>query len=65
MNSVLRSNSKFLLSCVMSASIVLSGCASTGSSMTDATADPRLTQGEDAEFVSKSGYQACAAAAAP
>ena len=64
MNSVLRSNSKFLLSCVMSASIVLSGCASTGSSMTDATADPRLTQGEDAEFFSKSGYQACAAAAA-
>ena len=64
MKSALRSNSKFLLSCVMSASIVLSGCASTGSSMTDATADPRLTQGEDAEFFSKSGYQACAAAAA-
>lgn len=60
------SHSKALLSFVMSASILLSGCASTGSSQTDASvpaADPRLTQGNDAQFFSKSGYQACAVAA--
>src|SRR5690554_111453 len=47
--------------------LFLSGCASTGSSMlsgNQSAADPRLTQGNDAQFFSKSGYQACAAGAA-
>lgn len=59
-------HSKALLSFVMSASILLAGCASTGSTYTDSSvpaADPRLTQGNDAQFFSKSGYQACAVAA--
>ena len=64
MKHTMRSHSNFLLGFVVSVSILFSGCASTGSSMTDASADPRLTQGDDAEFFSKSGYQACAAAAA-
>lgn len=58
--------SKVVLSAVMAASVLLSGCASTGSNMTDdsvAAADPRLTQGSDAKFFSTSGYTACAAAA--
>ncbi len=46
-------------------SLVLSGCASTGSSLLgDSGADPRLTSGNDAKFFSASGYQACAVAAA-
>lgn len=49
--------------------IALSGCAATGSSFlsgnSDGTAaDPRLTQGSEAKFFSRSGYQACAAGAA-
>lgn len=46
--------------------LVLAGCASTGSNMLTGgpSADSRLTQGKEAEFFSKSGYQACAAAAA-
>lgn len=49
--------------------IALSGCAATGSSLlssnSDGTAaDPRLTQGSEAKFFSRSGYQACAAGAA-
>lgn len=49
---------------LMLTATLLGGCASTGSSMTDAgTADPRLTQGSDAQFFSKSGYQACAVGA--
>ena len=45
--------------------LVLSGCASTGSSLLSSgpSADPRLTSGSDAQFFSKSGFQACAAAA--
>ncbi|MHC2146635.1 septal ring factor EnvC (AmiA/AmiB activator) [Pseudomonas sp. 210_17 TE3656] len=53
---------------MMAFSLVLSGCASTGSSLlgdnTPGTADPRLTTGNDAKFFSTSGYQACAVAAA-
>ena len=59
-------HSKAMLSFVMSANILLAGCASTGSTYTDSSvpaADPRLTQGNDAKFFSKSGYQACAVAA--
>ncbi|NLY27707.1 MAG: hypothetical protein GX049_09185 [Alcaligenaceae bacterium] len=45
--------------------LFISGCASTGSAMLSGpSADPRLTQGNDAQFFSKSGYQACAAGAA-
>ncbi|WP_323012208.1 hypothetical protein [Castellaniella sp.] len=45
--------------------LVLSGCASTGSSLLSSgpAADPRLTTGNDAQFFSKSGFQACAAGA--
>lgn len=49
-------SSKSLISFVLVGSLLLGGCASTGSGMVD----PRLTQSTDAEFFSKSGYQACA-----
>lgn len=55
-----------VLGFVMAGSILLTGCASTGSSLTDnsvAAADPRLTQGNDAKLFNKSGLNACAAAA--
>ncbi|MGE6106250.1 hypothetical protein [Aeromonas sobria] len=50
---------------VVSTSLFLSGCASTGSSMagSQTATDPRLTHGQEAEFFSTSGFQACAAAA--
>ena len=55
------------ISLMLVASLVLTGCASTGSSMlgdsNSAPADPRLTSGNDAKFFSTSGYQACAVAA--
>lgn len=49
--------------------LILSGCVTTGSSLlsgnsSGSPADPRLTQGNDAQFFSRSGYQACAAGAA-
>ncbi|MGY2289873.1 hypothetical protein ACW9H6_08905 [Pseudomonas sp. SDO528_S397] len=48
----------------LAASLLLGGCANTGSSMAGSgSADPRLTQGSDAQFFSKSGYQACAVGA--
>lgn len=58
----LRSSSKLFMACVLTGSLLLSGCASTGSSLlsTGPAPDPRLTQGTDAQFFSKSGYQACA-----
>jgi len=59
----LRFHSKLLVSFVVAGSILLTGCASTGSSMVSGSADPRLTQGSDAKFFSTSGYQACAVAA--
>ncbi|UYV17980.1 hypothetical protein K1Y77_10785 [Halomonas qaidamensis] len=54
---------------IASSLLVLSGCATTGSSLLSnnsngASADPRLTQSNDAKFFSRSGYQACAAGAA-
>ncbi|MCU7986837.1 hypothetical protein [Shewanella sp. SW24] len=52
--------------CLMvSTSLIISGCASTGSSMTgnQPATDSRLTNGQEAEFFSASGFQACAAAA--
>ena len=58
--------SRAVLGFVMAGSILLSGCASTGSLLTDNSvpaADPRLTQGNDAAFFSKSGFTACAGAA--
>ncbi|PAU77569.1 hypothetical protein [Halomonas salipaludis] len=57
---------KLLLGSAVAGAMMLTGCASTGSGMLGAnqSADPRLTQGNDAQFFSKSGYQACAAGAA-
>ncbi|MGM1052593.1 MAG: hypothetical protein ACQEXO_09390 [Pseudomonadota bacterium] len=57
---------KLLIGSAVAGSLLLAGCASTGSSMLGANqnADTRLTQGSDAQFFSKSGYQACAAGAA-
>lgn len=55
------------LALMMAATLAITGCASTGSSMLSsggAQPDPRLTQGSDAKFFSTSGYTACAAAAA-
>lgn len=57
---------KALVSMILAGSMVLSGCASTGSSLLGNSAnnaDPRLTQGTDAKLFSASGLQACAAAA--
>lgn len=54
---------KTLVSLVMSSVLVLSGCASTGSSLATNSADTRLTKDNSAQFFSRSGYQACAVAA--
>jgi len=60
--------SRVWIGLMMAVSLVLSGCASTGSPFatdsTPGTADPRLTESTDAKFFSASGYQACAVAAA-
>ncbi|WP_208457948.1 hypothetical protein [Vreelandella sedimenti] len=58
-----------MVSAVAGSMLVLSGCVTTGSSLlsgnsSGSSADPRLTQGNDAQFFSRSGYQACAAGAA-
>lgn len=57
--------SKAVFGFVMASTILLSGCASTGSMLNtnSVSADPRLTQGNDATFFSKSGFTACAGAA--
>lgn len=57
--------SKAVFGFIMAGTILLSGCASTGSTLTgnSVSADPRLTQGNDATFFSKSGFTACAGAA--
>lgn len=55
-----------LLSFSVASALFLTGCASTGSSLMNlgtSDADPRLTEGNDAEFFNKSGYQACAVGA--
>lgn len=57
---------QILATVLIAGSVVLSGCSSTGSSMLGGSAnkaDPRLTSGSDAQFFSKSGFQACAMAA--
>jgi hypothetical protein len=58
----LQLKAKAVASIVIIASLLVGGCANTGSSMLPGSsgADPRLTQGNDAQFFSKSGYQACA-----
>lgn len=68
-NNTLGWKKTLMMSAVAGSLLVLSGCVTTGSSMLSgngngATADPRLTQGNDAKFFSRSGYQACAAGAA-
>lgn len=56
--------SKLLVAIGLSAALFLSGCVTTGSSLLGGTqADSRLTTGSDAQFFSKSGFQACAAGA--
>lgn len=58
--------SRALMGFMLASSVLLGGCATTGSSMVDnsvTSADPRLTQGNDAKFFSTSGLTACAAAA--
>ncbi|MFV0932732.1 hypothetical protein [Pseudomonas jessenii] len=58
---------KLQIAFVVASSLLMTGCANTGSSMLgdgeSEDPDPRLTQGNDAEFFSKSGYQACAVGA--
>ncbi|MGO4999935.1 hypothetical protein [Oceanisphaera sp. W20_SRM_FM3] len=54
---------QMLATLLMAGSVVLSGCASTGSDHVNGQADPRLTSGNDAKFFSKSGFQACAVGA--
>lgn len=45
---------------LVSATLLISGCANTGSSLLSGTkADPRLTSGEQAQFFSASGAQGC------
>jgi len=59
----LLASSRYMMSFMLIAGVLLSGCASTGSNslgMGAPAPDPRLTQGTDAQFFSKSGYQACA-----
>ena len=52
---------QMLATVLIAGSVVLSGCANTGSDHANGGADPRLTAGNDAQFFSKSGLQACAA----
>ncbi|MGO1617341.1 MAG: hypothetical protein ACTHXN_05215, partial [Oceanisphaera sp.] len=54
---------QILASVLIAGSVLLSGCANTGSSSLNGNVDTRLTSGNEAEFFSKSGLQACAAAA--
>lgn len=66
MNTFLRKVKLRTLSAALIGTLILTGCASTGSSLLQdvtTSADPRLTKSSDAEFFSKSGYQACAAGA--
>ena len=55
--------------CFLATTLLVSGCAQTGSTVLDKnasttnSADPRLTSGKSAELFSKSGYQACLAGA--
>lgn len=57
-------SSKLALAIGLSAALFLSGCVTTGSSLLGGgQADSRLTTGSDAQFFSKSGFQACAAGA--
>jgi hypothetical protein len=51
-----------LISFSVSSALILTGCASTGSN--EVEPDSRLTEGDSAEFFSKSGFQACAGGAA-
>ena len=61
---------QLLLCTAVASTLFIAGCASTGSNLlngfssSNQTADPRLTQGDDAKFFNKSGLQACAAGAA-
>ncbi|MCH1880521.1 hypothetical protein MJ863_13095 [Alcaligenes ammonioxydans] len=65
MQHVRRFTPRTLLGSLMLGMALLSGCASTGSSLlSGAQADDRLTSGQDAKFFSRSGFQACAGAAA-
>lgn len=65
MQHVRRFTPRTLLGSLMLGVALLSGCASTGSSLlSGAQADDRLTSGQDAKFFSRSGFQACAGAAA-
>ena len=64
MSFTLLKPSALLVALGLSATLILSGCASTGSGLLGgASADPRLTSGSDAQFFSKSGFQACATGA--
>lgn len=58
-------HTRWLSGFLIATMLVLSGCASTGSALLSKgpAPDPRLTSGNDAQFFSKSGFQACAAAA--
>ena len=65
MQHVRRFTPRTLLGSLMLGVALLSGCASTGSSLLSGTqADDRLASGQDAKFFSRSGFQACAGAAA-
>lgn len=54
------------IAALLAMSVTLGGCASTGSGLLGSRSpvDPRLTTNDDAAFFSKSGFQACASAAA-
>lgn len=52
----------FLSAFALSATLVLSGCQTFGGA-SNSNVDPRLTQNGQAEFFSKSGWQACAVGA--
>jgi len=67
-NTIKPGISRLWVSLIIAVSLVLSGCASTGSSLpgftTPGTADSRLTSSDDAKFFSSSGFQACTVGAA-
>lgn len=60
MHKVFTLNKRGMLGGLLLSVAFISGCASTGSSLlTGSSADPRLTQGENSDFFSRSGFQAC------
>lgn len=61
--TVRKHKSNLFTATVLAIALSLAGCVSTGSNLLGASADTRLTQGDEAQFFSTSGAVACGGAA--